>query len=354
MEYSSRVYSVNDFREWSEAGVLILTPRFQRRSVWSDKARSYLVDTVLRGLPMPKVFMRQEIDDAGRTMREIVDGQQRIRTVLSYLQNGFAVMHVHGGSEFGGRYYDNLDSEVRRAFLQYEFAVDLLIGADGPDILDVFARLNTYGVRLNRQELINAKYFGYFKTTVYRLGYEFYRFWVDTGILSEQDIARMLEAELTSELIISMLSGIRARKDVEGYYRKYDDEFPMQATIVDRFKHCMDVIGEIMGDRLSASNFSSRHLFYSLYGAMYELLYGWPDSSTEQIELSPGVISRIRSILTDIDFIFEKEPDDIVGAERAFLDASTKHTTDLAARKARHEYLVGRIRDELQSSHILG
>jgi len=351
-KYSSRTNSVNDFREWSETGVLILAPRFQRRSVWSDKARSYLIDTMLRHLPIPKIFMRQDIDDSDRTIREIVDGQQRIRTVLSYLKNGFPVMNVHGGNEFGGKYYDDLDSEIKKDFLQYEFAVDLLIGLNEPEILDVFARLNTYGVRLNKQELINAKYFGYFKTTVYRLGYEFYRFWVDNDILSEKDIARMLEAELTSELVISMLAGIQSRKVVEGYYRKYEDNFPMQAEIVDGFKNCMDMVGELMGDQLSTSNFSSKHLFYSLYCAIYDLLYGLPGSTIEQIEFIPNSISRIRNILTDIDFIFEKDPDDIIGRARDFFDASTKHTTDLSARKIRHQYLVDRILEELQSKRV--
>jgi uncharacterized protein with ParB-like and HNH nuclease domain len=345
--YSTRNISINDFREWDETGVLVLAPKFQRRSVWSDKARSYLIDTILRHLPMPKLYMRQEIDDAGRTIREIVDGQQRIRTVLSYLKNGFPVMQVHGGDEFGTKYYSDLSSEVKKQFIEYEFAVDLLIGATEPETLDIFARLNTYGVRLNKQELINAKYFGYFKTTVYKLGYEFYSFWVDNSILSEKEIARMLEAELTSELVIAMLSGIQSRKVVEQYYRKYDDEFSNQKTIMERFRNCMDRIGEIMGSRLSSSNFSSKHLFYSLYCSLFDLMYGLPNSSSNQIDFSPRNISRISNILTDIDSIFERKPDEIIGTERGFYDASTKHTTDLAARKTRHNYVVRRILNKL-------
>lgn len=341
--YSTRNISVNDFREWNEAGVLELAPRFQRRSVWSDKARSYLIDTVLRYLPMPKLFMRQRIDDSGRTIREIVDGQQRVRAVLSYLQNGFPVMPAHGGEEFGGKYFSDLNVDVQRRFKEYEFAVDLLVGATEPEVLDIFARLNTYGVRLNKQELLNAKYFGYFKITVYRLGYEFYRFWVDNEILSEKDIARMLEAELASELVIAMLSGIQSRKAIEAHYRRYDDEFTEQQVIVGRFRHCMDTIGELIGDRLSSSNFSGRHLFYSLYCAVFDLLYGLPNSTIEQIEFDQPHAARISNTLADIDTIFEREPDEIVGEDREFYDASTRHTTDLSARRARHDYIVGRI-----------
>jgi hypothetical protein len=47
--YDSRTYSINDFVEWDKAGQLELNPRFQRRPVWTDKAKSFLMDTILRG-----------------------------------------------------------------------------------------------------------------------------------------------------------------------------------------------------------------------------------------------------------------------------------------------------------------
>lgn len=340
---SPRTYSINDFREWNEAGTLVLAPKFQRRPVWTDKARSYLIDTVLRNMPMPKIFMRQYLDDAGRTIREMVDGQQRIRTILSYFEGGFPVMQAHGGDEYGGKYYGDLPKEIQEDFLNYSLSVDVLIGATDTDVLGVFARLNTYGVRLNRQELLNAKYFGAFKSAVYQLGYEFYQFWVGNQILTERDIARMLEAELTSELAIAMLSGIQSRKVVAGYYKKYDDEFEERKVVVERFRSCMDLIGEIMDGRLPSSNFSSRHLFYSLFCVVYDLSYGLQGSSIKQIRFNSLTIPRIRNTLTSIDSIFEKEPDEVLRRDREFFDASTKHTTDLATRRTRHNYIVERI-----------
>src|SRR5476651_2166971 len=47
--FDSRTYSINDFREWNDRQQLELAPRFQRRDVWTDKARSFLMDTILRG-----------------------------------------------------------------------------------------------------------------------------------------------------------------------------------------------------------------------------------------------------------------------------------------------------------------
>jgi len=347
-----RTYSINDFREWNNAETLELAAKFQRRAVWSQKARSYLIDTILRDLPMPKIFMRQYINDVGQTIRELVDGQQRIRTVLSYLRNGFPVMSAHGGNEFGGKYYDDLPKDVKDSFLNYSISVDVLIGATDIEVLDIFARLNTYGVRLNAQELINAKYFGHFKQTVYSLGLEFYRFWVENDIFSETRVARMLEAELTSELITAMLAGIQSRKVVENYYRQYDDEFDEKPVVVKNFKSCMDLIGEITENRLRVSNFSSAHLFYSLYCMIYDLLYGLPGTSTEQVSFDSGTIARVRATLWDIDALFEMEYEFLPKGDLRFVEASTRRTTDLSARRIRHEYLVSRATKDIKSRNI--
>lgn len=60
--FDSRTYSISDFLEWYSNGQLELNPKFQRRSVWDDNARSYLMDTIIRGFPIPKVFIRQKLN----------------------------------------------------------------------------------------------------------------------------------------------------------------------------------------------------------------------------------------------------------------------------------------------------
>ena len=82
--FDSRTYSINDFVEWDGQKQLVLNPRFQRRAVWSEKAKSYLIDTIIRGKPIPKIFIRQKLNVTTKTsLREVVDGQQRLRTILS-------------------------------------------------------------------------------------------------------------------------------------------------------------------------------------------------------------------------------------------------------------------------------
>ena len=54
--FDSRTYSINDFIEWDDRGQLEISPKFQRRSVWSPQAKSYLIDTILKDKPLPKIL----------------------------------------------------------------------------------------------------------------------------------------------------------------------------------------------------------------------------------------------------------------------------------------------------------
>jgi hypothetical protein len=168
-QFSTRNYSVRDFEEWDDRNELVLAPKFQRRDVWNPKAKSYLIDTIIRGKPIPKLYMRQTVVPAGRrTTREIVDGQQRLRAALSFVKDGFKLSRAHN-QEMGGRVFSELDNATQKDILKYEFVVDLLQDMPDREVYDLFARINTFSEKLRPQELRNAKWFGDFKSCVYEL-----------------------------------------------------------------------------------------------------------------------------------------------------------------------------------------
>jgi hypothetical protein len=139
--FDSRTYSVNDFVEWEKTKLLTLNPRFQRRQVWSDKAKRYLIDTIYKGKPMPKVFIRQKLNvSTKKTLREVVDGQQRLRTILSYVNDGFAITRRQH-PEYGRKLFSELPEEAQQQVLDYEIAVDLLTNMPDSEVLDIFSRL---------------------------------------------------------------------------------------------------------------------------------------------------------------------------------------------------------------------
>jgi hypothetical protein len=226
--FDTRTYSINDFLEWSDNEQLELSPKFQRRSVWTDTARSYLMDTIVSGKPIPKVFIRQKINPQTRkSIREVVDGQQRLRTILSFMKDGFVISKRHN-KIYGGLYFSQLneiDDEIQSHILNYEISVDLLVNMSDPDVLDVFSRLNSYSVTLNEQEKINANHFGPFKMLADKLAHFNNAFWIDNKIISEQNVLRMMDVQLTADLLIGIIEGIRTKKQIKKFYEQYEKDF---------------------------------------------------------------------------------------------------------------------------------
>jgi len=275
--HKPRSYSVNDFLSWSDRDELVLQPKFQRRDVWSPKAKSHLIDTILRGLPIPIIFVRQNVDPKQRkTVREVVDGQQRLRAVISFAKDEFSVLKSQN-SAVGGKTFSHLPLDAQQRLLNFEFSVVLLEEVSDADVLDIFARLNTYAQKLTAQELLNAAYFGEFKQTVYSLGLEHLEFWRQHGILQDKQIMRMAEAELTTEILVVMLTGIQHRRNkIDDLYESKDDSFSEKAKVTIEFKAVIDAITNCLGDSLKNTIFSRRVLFHSLFCAFYHVMYGIP------------------------------------------------------------------------------
>ena len=306
--FATRNCSIKDFEEWNEKGELTLAPKFQRRDVWNPKARSYLIDTIIRGKPIPKIYMRQDINPkTRRTKREIVDGQQRLDTVLSFLKDGFKISKIHN-VEFGGKYFSELDERTQRDILKYEFVVDLLQDMEDADVYDVFARLNTYATTLNAQELRNARYFGEFKTSVYSTANEFVTFWQTKEVFSDRSILRMAEAEFVSELYIAMLVGIRQREKrlIDNFYRDFEDTFSQRKTIEKRFRETMDLVGNIMGDRLPNSQLRSPRLLYPFFCAVYHLKFRLSGLNGGRASIKPSDFPKLRIALEQVDATLER------------------------------------------------
>lgn len=331
-------YSISDFLEWNVSKQLVIAPKFQRRDVWIQKAKSYLIDTILRELPIPPLFIRLKIDTISkRVVREVVDGQQRLRTVLSFIAGDFPILQAHN-PELAGMYYTDLSEKLQHQFLRYHFLVNTLTDVTDQEVLGIFARLNTYTVKLNAQELRNSAYFGLFKQMVYKLAHQYYSFWRSNNILTDQTIARMGDAELVSELVVSMMDGIRQTKanDLEGFYKKYDDVFPRRNKIVSEFDATMDLVGYIFGDDLGLSPFRRIPLFYTVFCAVYDRKFGLPHSRRSQVSFSAKQVLRIRAKFDRLGKILVT--DNPPKKYLQFIEDSRLSTADVGRRKRRHKF----------------
>lgn len=285
-QFDARSYSIADFVEWDGANLLDLSPKFQRRSVWTRPAKSFLIDTILRGKPMPKVLLTQDLIEK-KNVRTVVDGQQRIRAILEFVAGSFTVLSAHN-SENSNKRFSDLPEDIQASILQYEVGVDLLYNVSLADMLDIFARINTYSVTLNAQEKLNAKYLGVFKTVSYELGHSYAKYFLDSKVLTEKHITRMGEAQLSSDLLVAMVSSIQTSKNIEKLYKKYEeaDTIPQEISdAVSGFHEAMKIVGAIYAAKdLANTNWARPHWFYTLFTCVAHSLFGIEPLDTEGVQ----------------------------------------------------------------------
>lgn len=282
------VFKVSDFLSWNRSGSLILSPAFQRRPVWPKGAKSFLIDTIVRAIPMPIVFLRERTNPHTlEPQREVVDGQQRLRTVITFVEpealpnfskekDAFVVDKIHN-TELAGKRFRELPPHIRQRILEYDFSVQVLPSdTEDREVLQIFGRMNSTGFKLNDQELRNAEFFGAFKDLMYKLAYEQLHRWRAWRVFNETDIARMLEVEETSDIVITMLAGLHGKnqKVINQFYSNRNDAFPESNEIARRFRIVMDAIEDEIGHDLPNLVFRRKPLFHSLFAFLYDLMFG--------------------------------------------------------------------------------
>src|SRR5437763_11586013 len=152
---------VQDLINWDKGEELNLSPWYQRRSVWTGPQKSYLINTLFEQKPMPTLYFRHVVDlEQDKSLREVVDGQQRIRSILSYVQDEFAALHPEHGKRVK---YAKLTDAQKLRFRETKLSGGWLLGAAEPDVIEIFGRLNCVAKTLNAAEKRNAMFSGEFK-----------------------------------------------------------------------------------------------------------------------------------------------------------------------------------------------
>src|ERR1700685_1871367 len=98
-----------------DRGEIIVNKDYQRSDqVWPSVARSYLIETILKGFPIPKLCLYQVTDVKSRTThKEIVDGQQRSVAIFDFFNNKFR-LSKNDDNDISQRKYSDLDIEYQQ------------------------------------------------------------------------------------------------------------------------------------------------------------------------------------------------------------------------------------------------
>lgn len=351
--FDTRAYSIADFLEWHRNDLLELSPDFQRRAVWSPKAKSYLIDTIVRGRPIPKILISQKLQGS-RNVRTVIDGQQRLRAILEFVNGDFVISRAHNRA-LAGKTYDAILEKQRTEFLKYELGVDVLFDTDYETLLDIFARINSYTVTLNKQEKLNAKYLGYFKQAAFKSGSKYVDYFLRASVLSKAKVARMAEAELAGDMLVALIGGVQTNKTLEQFYKKYEDRAGPIEKAITRFDKIMSYIGTTYSpEDIHDTNWSRIHLFYTLFTAIGHCLFGLDAlNHSLRCNLTEKKTGKMRVCLDEISATYDRVADALDDPDtpkdyREFITLSRRGTTDTIARVKRAEFVCRKFKKYLR------
>ncbi|MEV4508133.1 DUF262 domain-containing protein [Dactylosporangium sp. NPDC049525] len=304
-------HSVAELREWYEAGTLLLSPDFRRADAWATPARTLLIDTMLRGFPIPPLHIRSKLVPGTGPVREVVDGQQRLAAVFQFLEDRLQLPTTRDTADaplppWAGLHFSHLSQTLQDRVTRYSFGCEVYRENIADALLhEIFARINLHGTALSDQELRNGRFFGEFKQSVHSLAKEYNPFWLAASLFTQQEIAHLMHNHLVSEAIILQISGMQDNGMIDSYYAEYDDSWPDRAEHETRFRATMEEIRAAAGRSLRQSAFNRVPRFSTLYAVVHHRLYGIPDHlgglpATPRLPLSA---ERSRSLRSAMDVL---------------------------------------------------
>ena len=321
-------YPISDLYGWIKSGTLIVAPEFQRGDIWASSVQSFFIDTLLRELPIPPIYIRMVTDAVTKTSyREVVDGQQRLNAIVKFTDGCLSLDKRSRG--FAGKTFDSLDEEQQQLFLSYQVGVEQLFGADDDTVLDIFQRMNAYGVSLNRQELRNGKYLGgkyggEFRLAVIRASQRWEILWSRYGVVSVRNRVRLLHNELVAQLLGVILEGVTdgGQPKIDRLYERYDSAIPNEAE--DQLDEVCECIVSQFPEMFKTKLGGAPH-FMMLFAAVAHALRGIPkgDMGGEHPDLPvrdalaltdfPTARANLVALANIFDTPAEKVPGDLAG-----------------------------------------
>lgn len=159
----------------------IVNRRYQRKLVWTQQEKVAFIDSIVKNYSIPLFLLAQNTDSNGLTQYEIIDGMQRLNSIVSFIENEF-------GIEYDGKIcYFNVDTlastlnlkqqgklvprnpqlpkDICLNIVSYQIPVSLII-ADQQSIEEIFRRINSFGKQLSSQEIRQAGAIGAFSDMV--------------------------------------------------------------------------------------------------------------------------------------------------------------------------------------------
>lgn len=141
-------------------GVLDLQPEFQRLAgIWTPQAQSRLIESMLLRIPLPTFYAAE----AGDERWVIVDGIQRLTAIARFIDpesiraRPLVLKNLQYLKDYEGTEFNGLPGRLQTRLLETELVLHLIRSGTPDEVMfNIFARINTGGYPLTRQELRHA------------------------------------------------------------------------------------------------------------------------------------------------------------------------------------------------------
>lgn len=270
--------TVGWFYDLHSRGLLDLDPPYQRRSVWNQAFKDYFIDTVLLNYPAPALFLYEEVAPNGASTYHVVDGKQRLTTLIEFVQGAFPVSEDTRSAQAPGQYFASFPDAAKRQFWQYQFLVEYVPSSDEGLINAIFDRLNRNTVKLSAQELRHARFDGIFISSAEELVD-----WMGEVLprnfprIAPQSRKQMKDVEFVALLLLLTEVGAQgySQSDLDEAFSSRDTTWDDRYRVTEDFRSVVQGINDIVRNTtfldLTSTRLRNQADFYSLFGAVLHL-----------------------------------------------------------------------------------
>jgi hypothetical protein len=265
MEMESVTLTVQEILDLKNSNMLYVNPEYQRGQVWTPSQKKRLIDSVLRGYPLPLIYLnhiKKNVAGMQREDLEIIDGQQRINSLCEYRDGvfyrggvfklfdpkkddreaRFPQFIVNMPCPWAGCSFEALSPDLKKSFLETKLPVVKITIQQEIEARDLFIRLQA-GLPLNAQEKRDAWPGGFTefilrhagKPEIARYqGHEFFSTLIGGQVGSARGKARQLCAQMAMLLFELRRNGAWidiSTQSIDDYYYKHLDIWFRGSTI---------------------------------------------------------------------------------------------------------------------------
>jgi len=153
---------VNKLTEKDENGMTeFFIPKYQRQFIWSKLQQSRFIESIIIDLPIPYLFSADTDDINKEGYLEIIDGAQRLRTLVAYVNGELKLEKLDKLTTLNGKKFNDLHPSRQRRFLRSSLRmIELTNLATEETKRDLFDRLNSGGTTLTPMEVLRGSISG--------------------------------------------------------------------------------------------------------------------------------------------------------------------------------------------------